>query len=191
MFESPETDLHIAGNSCCIDCTDTCSEIRVYWLSNSPCPNYCTSEYGCDDLLEFNTGVTQVGLPIMGIHLWVASKSKIHWIPATVHNSRWMDDHEVCHGSIEDTPILDSVDVEEAYSDIASRHQSIQWHVRSHGWRDESFVQPEDSVERRLVFRFEVSSTEAFQILHWSHSHNGHASHFITQPWSFLEVAIV
>ena len=29
-FESPETDLHIAENACCIDYADTCSSKRVH-----------------------------------------------------------------------------------------------------------------------------------------------------------------
>jgi len=39
-----------------------------------------------------------------------------------------MDDCEVCHGSFEAIPILDPVDVEEAYSHIALRYHSVQWH---------------------------------------------------------------
>jgi hypothetical protein len=61
--------------------------------------------------------------------------------------------------------ILDLLDVEEAYSHIASRYHSVQRHVRSHGWRDVGFGQEGDSMEGRLVLRCEVSSVEAFQIL--------------------------
>jgi len=139
-FESPETDLHKAENACCIDSADTWLSKRVHWLSKSQIPHCSTSDYGCDDKLELYTGVTRAGLPITGIHTWIASKSKIHRIPATVHNSRWMDDCEVCHRSFEAIQILDPLDVEEAYSHIASCHQSVQWHVWSHGWRDASFV---------------------------------------------------
>jgi len=32
-FESPETDLHIPENACCIDYADTWSSKRVHWLS--------------------------------------------------------------------------------------------------------------------------------------------------------------
>jgi len=138
-FESPETDLHKAENACRIDYADTWSSKRVYWLSKSQSPHCGTSNYRCKDTLKLYTGVTWAGLPIRGIHTWVASKCEIHRIPATVHNSRWMDDCEVCHGSIEAIPILDSVDVKEAYSHIASHYHSVQWHVRSHGWRDASF----------------------------------------------------
>jgi len=76
-----------------------------------------------------------------------------------------MDDCQVCHGSVEAISILDPLDVEEAYSHIASRHHSVQRHVRLHGRRDVGFGQEEDSMEGRLVLRCEVSSAEAFQIL--------------------------
>jgi len=39
-FESPETDLHIAENACCIDYTDTWSSKRVHWLSKSQSPHH-------------------------------------------------------------------------------------------------------------------------------------------------------
>jgi len=138
-FESPETDLHIAENTCCINYADTWSSKRVYWQSKSQSPHCGTSDNWCKDTLELYTGVTGAGLLIMGIHMWVALKSKVHWILATVNNSRWMDNCEVRHGSIEAISILDPVDVEEAYSHIASRHHSVQWHVWSHGWHDASF----------------------------------------------------
>jgi len=138
-FESPETDLHKPENACCIDYAHTWSSKRVHWLSKSQSQHCHTSDYGCEDTLELYNEVTWVGLPIMGIHPWVASKPKIHRILATVYNSGWVADFEVCHGSIEAIPILDPVDVQEAYSHIASRYQSVQWHVWSHGWRDASF----------------------------------------------------
>jgi hypothetical protein len=89
--------------------------------------------------LELYIGVTRAGLPITGIHMWVTSKSEIHWVPVTDLNTRWMDNCEVCHGSIEAIPILHPVDVKAAYSHIASNYNSVQWHVRSHGWHDVSF----------------------------------------------------
>ena len=72
-------------------------------------------------------------LPFTRIYTRLPPKSKIYWIPARFHNSRWMDDYEVCHGSIDAISILDPLGVEQAYSHIPSRHHSIQWHVRSHG----------------------------------------------------------
>jgi len=190
-FESPETDLHIAENAGSIDYADTWLLKGVHWLSKSKIPHRCTSDYGCEDPLELYTGVARACLLITGIHTQVASKSKIQWLPAPLYNSRWMDHCEVCHGSIEAISILDPVDVKEAFSHIASRHYSIQWQVRSHGWCDACFGQDEDSMEGRLVLGCEVSSTEAVQILCWSHSINGYASHFRTYPRFFPEVAIV
>jgi len=138
-FESPETDLHIAGNASGIEYVDTWSPTRVQWLSKSNTPDCSTSNYGCDDTLEFNTGVARARHLIAGIHMRVAPKSKIHWSPATFHNSKWMEHCEVCHGSIEAILILDPLDVKETYSHIALRYRSVQWHVRSYGQRDASF----------------------------------------------------
>jgi len=190
-FESPEIDLHMAENAWCINYADTWSPKRVHWLSKSQSPHCSTSDDGCEDTLELYSGVARERLPITGIHTWAASKPKIRWIPATIHNSGWMDDCQVCHGSIEAISILDPLDVEEAFSHIASRYHSLQWHVRAHGWRDAWFGQEENSMEGRLVLHSEVSLTEAFQILHWSHSNDRHASDFRTHSRSFPEVAIV
>jgi len=190
-FESPEADLHKAENACCINYANTWSPKRVHWLSESQSPHCSTSDYGCEDTLELYSGVARARLLLTGIHPWVASTPKIQRIPAAIHNSRRMDDCQVCHGSIAAISILDPLDVEEAYSHIASRHHSVQWDVRSHGWRDASFGQEKDSMEGRLVLRCEVSWTEAFQILHRSHSNDGHASDFRTHPRSFPEVDIV
>jgi len=125
-----------------------------------------------------------------GTHMQVAPKSKIHWLPATFHNSRGLNHCEVCHGSVEAIPVLDPVDVEEAYSHIASAHHSIQQHDRSHGLRHASFCQAEDSMAGRLVLRCEVSLTEGVQKLRWIDSNNGHDSHSCTYPWSVPAVAI-
>jgi len=56
-FESAETDLHIAENACCIDYANTWSSKRVHWLSNSQCPHCGTSDYGCEDPWELDSGV--------------------------------------------------------------------------------------------------------------------------------------
>jgi hypothetical protein len=102
-----------------------------------------------------------------------------------------MDHCPVCHGSIEAISILNHLDVEEACSHIASCHHSAQRHVQSHGWRDASFGEEEDSMEGIPVLRCEVSSTEAFQILYRSHCNDRHAADFRTHPRSFPEVEIV
>jgi len=190
-FESPATYLDIAENACGIDYTDTLSPKQVHWLSRSQCPHCSTPDYGCEAKLELNTGVAQVTLPIRAIHTPVAPKSKIHGSPATFHNSRWMDNCEVCHGRFEHSSKLDPVDVDEAYSHIASRHGSVQWEVRSSGQRDASFGYAEDAVEGRLVLGCEVSSTEALQILHWNDSNDRHAFHLYTYPRFFLEFTMV
>ena len=102
-----------------------------------------------------------------------------------------MDHCEVCHRSNEAISILDPVDVEEAYSHIALRDHSIQRHIQSHGWRDVSFGQEEDSIEGRVVHHCEVTSTEAVKILCRSDSNKGHASHFCTYSRFVLEVAMI
>jgi len=143
-FESPEIDLHIAENACCIDYTDSWSSRRVYWMSQSQNTDCGTPDYGCEVTLEFNTGVAWAGLLTMEIHTQVAPQSKIHWLPVTFNNSRWVDHCDVCHGSIEAISILDPVDVKGAYSHIASRYHSVQWHVQSYWWCDVSFGSEED-----------------------------------------------
>jgi hypothetical protein len=53
-FPSPEIDLRIAENACCIDYADTWSPKQVHGLSKSQSPNRGTSDYGCEDTLELN-----------------------------------------------------------------------------------------------------------------------------------------
>jgi len=125
-FESPETDLHIAENACGIDYANTWWPKRVHWLSKSQSPHCSTSHFGCEDTLELNTRVAWAHLPFTGIHTRVAPKSKTLWLPAPFHSSRWMNHCKVCHGSIEAILISDPVDVKEAYSHIASGHDSTQ-----------------------------------------------------------------
>jgi len=138
-FESPETDLHIAENACYIDYTDTWSSKRVHCLLKDESPTHGTFDYGWEYMFELSNGVTRVGLLITGIHRWVAPISKIWWLPATLCNTRWMDNFEVCHRNIKGILILDPVDVEVAYSDIGSRYYIVQWHVWLHGWHNASF----------------------------------------------------
>jgi len=190
-FECPETDLQTVENAGCINESNTWSPKRVHVLAIWECLHCSTSDYGCEEMLELYTGVAQAGLTFTGIHMEVASKPKIPWIPATIHNSGWMDDCQVCHGSIEAISILDHVDVDQAYSHIASFHHSVQCHVRSHEWRDGSFGKDGDSMQGRLVLCSDVSLTEAFLILHRSHTNDGYSSDFRTQPRSFQEVAIL
>jgi len=113
-FESPEADLDKAENACWIDYANTCSPKRVHSLPKSQSPHCSTSDYGCDDTVELYDGVTRARLPLTGIHPRVAEEPKIHSILATIHNSGWMDDCQVCHGSIKAILELDRLDVEEA-----------------------------------------------------------------------------
>jgi len=48
-FESPESDLHIAVNACCIDYTDTRSSKLVLWLLKSQSTNHGNTDYGWED----------------------------------------------------------------------------------------------------------------------------------------------
>jgi len=70
--ESAETDFHIAENACCIDYADTWSSKRVHWLSKTRSPDCSTTHSGCEVMLELDTGVTRVHLPITWIHTQVA-----------------------------------------------------------------------------------------------------------------------
>jgi len=135
FFESPGTDLHIAENDCCIDYADTWSSKHVHWLSTSQSAHCGTIYYGCEDTLGFDTAVAWVSLPITEIHLRVAAQSKIQRLPATLYNTGWMDHSYVSHRSIQAIPILEPVDIDEAYSCVAACYQSLHWLVRSYGWR--------------------------------------------------------
>jgi len=137
-FESHEIDLHIAENDCSINYADTWSSKRVHWLSKSQTSHHGNTNAGYEGTVELNTWVARACLPITGIHTHVAPKSKIDSIPATFHNSRWVDHCEVRHGNIETISIMHPVDVKEAYSHLATCYHSVQWHIQSHGGRDAS-----------------------------------------------------
>jgi len=129
-FQSPETDLHIAENACCIDYADTWSVNWVHWFSKSESPHHGTTYCGCEDMLELDTGIRWASHPITRFHQRVDAESDILWSPATLHNPRWMDHRQVRHGRFEAVLILDPQDGGEPYSRIASRYQSLQWCVR-------------------------------------------------------------
>jgi len=76
-FESPETDLHMAENACSVDRTDTSLSKKVPCLCKSQCVNHVTTDDRCKDMVEVNTRVTWVSLPITRNHPWVAQESKI------------------------------------------------------------------------------------------------------------------
>jgi len=138
-FESPEIDDHLSENVCCTDYTFPWTSKQVHSLSKSQCSHRGTSDYKCMDTLELTTRIAWLHLPIMGIDMRVAPRSRIRWLPATLHNTRCINHCEIFLGSVEGIPILDPVDVEETYSHIASRYHSLQWHVWSYGWRNVSF----------------------------------------------------
>jgi len=71
-YESAETDLHIAENTCWIIYADTWTSKRVHWLSKSQSPDGSTDQYRCEDTLKLDTGVARVRVPIAWIHLGVA-----------------------------------------------------------------------------------------------------------------------
>ena len=124
-FESTDTDLFIAENACGIDYTNTWMLKWVHWLSKRRSLHCSTSNCGFEDMLDLNTGIAQVHLLFTGIHMLVGPKSTGYSLPAPFHNLRWMDNCEVCDGSIETISILDPVDVKEAYSHVASCQHSI------------------------------------------------------------------
>jgi len=76
-FESPETDLQTAENTCSVDHADTWSSNRVHSLSKSQSPHHSRTNYRCEDILGLKTRGTWASLPIMRIHPRVAPKSKI------------------------------------------------------------------------------------------------------------------
>jgi len=138
-FESPQTDLHIEGNACCVDSGDTWLLKWVYCLSKS---NVRIAVLPIMDLKRWWNStlvLLERAYRITRIHPQVALKSNIQWLPASLHCTGWMDHCQVCHGCCEAIPILDAVDFEEAYSHIAIRYHSVQWYVRSPEWHFASF----------------------------------------------------
>ena len=134
-FERHDTTVHIAENASCVDYADTWSSKRLHWLSKGQSRNRSTICYGCENTVEFNTGVAWVSLPITRVHPRVAEESKILHLPAARHNSHWMGDRQVGHGGFEAIPILDPVDVKKVYSYSASCLHSLQWDLQSYAWR--------------------------------------------------------
>jgi len=117
-----------------IDCTDTGSSKWVHWHAIIQSTNPSNTNYGCDNTMEFDTGVAWGSLLITRNHLWVAQKSKIEWLLATNHIAGWIDPCQVCDGCFQAILILHPVDVEKANNYSASHHECVQWHVWSDGW---------------------------------------------------------
>jgi len=136
---SPETDHHIVVNDSCTDYVDTWWSKWVHWLSKSEYTNHSTTYYGWEKRVEFDTGVAWASLRIPTIHPQVAQESKIQWLPATLHNTGWMDIHQACDWDVEAIPIPHPVDVKKPYGNSASHYHCLQWHVWLYGWRYASF----------------------------------------------------
>ena len=90
-FEYPETECPIEENTCCIDYTDTEASKPVHRLSKSQITNPSTTYSRYVNTKGFDTGVVWASQMHMRIHPWVAQKSKIQWIPVTLHITGWMD----------------------------------------------------------------------------------------------------
>ena len=56
-FEKSETDHQIAANASCVDYVGTGSSKRVHGLSKSHSTNCSPTYYGCENTVEFDTGV--------------------------------------------------------------------------------------------------------------------------------------
>jgi hypothetical protein len=104
-------------------------------LSNSQSPHCSTTHFGCEDTMKPDTRGAWASLPCPRTHPRLATKSTIHCLLVTLHNTGWMYHCQVCYGSCEAIPIFHSVNANEAYSDVALRYHSLWWHVQSHGWR--------------------------------------------------------
>jgi len=190
-FKSPETDIHILENVCCIESSDTRLSKRVHWHSTSQSTNRSTTYYGCENMVEFDGAESWVSLLITRIHLRLPEDSTFQWWPATRHNTGWMKHRQVRHGTFEAIPLLEPQDVEEVNGSSASRHDCLQWNVPSSGWRYVIFSYEDDSIEGRLILCCEVCATDVLRILCWSDSNAGHASHFNMYPRSFPQEVIV
>jgi len=86
-FTRPETDLHRAENACCIDYADTRWSKRVHCQSKRKSTDHSTTYYGCENIVEYDTGVAWEILPSKRIHTWVSQDSNIPWLPATIHHT--------------------------------------------------------------------------------------------------------
>jgi len=190
-FKSPETDLHIGEIAWCIEYTDTWSSKRVHWLSKRQSTNRSTPYEGCEKPVEFDTGVAWASLLITRIHPQVAHISKIQWLLPTLYNTRWMDLRQVRHGTYKAIPILDPVNVKEAYGYSASCHHCLLRRVRSYGWCYVSFSQKEDSKEGKLILRHGVCTTDAVKTLWWSNLNDRYMSHCRKFALSYPKVAII
>jgi hypothetical protein len=189
--DSPETDIGIAANAGCLDYADTWPSKHDHWLSQRESTNRSTANYLCEETVEFDTAFASVGIPITRIHPWVTQGSMRQWLPATLHNTGWMEYHQECHGSDKANPILDFLDGGTANSYSASSYRCVQWHVRSYGWHYASFNQEGHSVEGKLILHSKVRAPDAAPKLCWSYFEDWYAFYFNTYSGSFREVVMV
>jgi hypothetical protein len=74
----------------------------------------CTTNHGCENMVEFDIPVAGASQPNTRINLQVTQESNIQRLPATLHNTRAMDHYQVHYGSSKAVPILHPVGVEMA-----------------------------------------------------------------------------
>ena len=190
-FERPEADLHTAENTCCIDHSDTWWLKWVHWLSKCQSTNRITAYYACENTAEFDMGVAWASLLSTRTHTGVAHKSEIQWLPATLPNTGWKDHPQLHLGRIEAIPIVDPVEVKQAYGSSASLYYYLQWLRWSYQWRYESFGKREDSMVGRHILCRDVGMTEAVHIICWSDPNDWYAAQVSSYPWSCPAVAII
>jgi hypothetical protein len=139
-FESTETDHFIAGNTCCVDYADTWPLKRVFSLSKHQWTNQCIIYCESADPVEFDTAVAWLGLSTRRSHLQVGKESEMQWLLATLYNTGWMDYCQVCNGRFMAILVLDTLDVEKAYSYSTWWYHCLPWNVQSYGWHHSSFT---------------------------------------------------
>jgi len=124
-LKNSETDHHIAANVSCVDYVDTGLSKRVYRLSKSRSTNRSPTYYGCENTVEFDTGVAWASLPIPRIHPRMAEESIIQRLLVTLHSREWIGNREVSHGRFKAFSIPHSVDVKTAYGYTASWYHRL------------------------------------------------------------------
>jgi hypothetical protein len=132
-LNSPQSDLYTAENTCCINYAHSCTSKQVHSLSTAQSLHYRTTNYASDDTFKLDSGVGRVSLPIITIQLGLAPQWLMQWLPATLYNTGWMNHCQVCHRRFEAIPTLDPVNVDEVYSQIASRYHRVQWYLWLYG----------------------------------------------------------
>ena len=68
----------MVGNACWISNANTSLSKLVHALSKIQRPHHSSTDYGYDDMLDFDTAVAWASPPIQRIHPGVAAEWKIH-----------------------------------------------------------------------------------------------------------------